>query len=658
MTMEDRGVNRTSAGDPGEDRPATQEPTEVRPAEVRATEVRPAEMEASTDVLASPREAPEPIDPARRADWGNFAPQPVPPPPRPGRIRRLLGHEWTLATLAAVAISALVNRRVLMHPTDTLPQDVGDPSLVAYLIAWTGHALLNDPANLWHTNAFFPAQYGLAFSDSLLGYAPFGMIGSGVTAAILRYNIIFVSAFALVLLGGYALARQLGLGRTPAAVTAAAIAFAPWRLAHGGHLQVLSMGGILLALAMLARGHGVRFRRAGGSGASAGGSQRRSAGWALAGWLVAAWQISLGFGIGLPFAYVLLAVFVVGGLGWAIRWRPGNSRWPPLRLLVADGAGGLIFTGVSVLMAQPYLRVLELYPYARRDASWVDIYSPPPDGLLIAPAESVFWGDLHETARAELSVPGEMTLLPGFALLAFAAAGLFFSVWAIWVRLALLAGAAVTALLALGTNGPGDGRFGYLLLLNLPGFEGIRTPGRLILWTTTCLALLAGGAVGALVSRAHAVAQYRGLPQPTTAAQLALLIPLALIVIEGTGDTPQSPVPRPPAALASVAAPYLVLPSDTRDVLVMLWSADRFAPTVNGQSGVDPAELQRIRQEVQTFPDAASVDFLRTVGVRTVVVPTDRAAGTPWEQAATTSIAGLDLRRDVQDDAVIFHLDP
>src|SRR5690606_32041565 len=139
------------------------------------------------------------------------------------------------------------------------------------------------------------------------------------------------------------------------------------------------------------------------------------------------------------------------------------------------------------LLAQPYLRVLELYPYARRDASWVDIYSPPPGGLLIAPAESAFWGDLHETARAELSVPGEMTLLPGFAVLAFAVAGLFFSVWAIWVRLALRAGAAATALLALGTNGPWGGRFGYLLLLELPGFEGIRTPGRLILWTTICL---------------------------------------------------------------------------------------------------------------------------------------------------------------------------
>jgi hypothetical protein len=580
------------------------------------------------------------------ADWEHFAPSVPAPPRQPGRSRRAVTHEWTIASVVALAFSAVINRGALLHPTTTLPQDSWDPSLTSYLMAWVGHALLNDPASLWHPNAFYPSPYALAYSDPLLGYAPAALIGSGPTAAVLRYNILFVLAHALVLLGGYLLARQVGLARVGAAVTAVAIAMAPWRLAQAGHLNILSTGGVLLALAMLARGHGIRL-----TGDRAGPARP---GWALAGWLVATWQLSLGFATGLVFLYVLLGAFVVGVLALAARgWRPR----PPLRLVLANAAGGGVFAATAVLLAQPYLKVLELYPSARRDAEWIEMYSPPWRGLLTAPAESWLWGGLHETARAELPVPAEMALLPGFALLALAAAGVFFSVLSIPVRVGLVIGVGVTAMLALGTRGPAEGELGYLVLLDtLPGFEGLRTPGRLILWATIGLALLAGGGVAALVDRATDTAQTRGLPRPTLSGRLALLIPLGLVLIEGLGTTPHVAVPQPPAVLATVPAPYLVLPSDVNDAHVMLWSTDRFAPLVNGESGVMPAELERTRQEILTFPDAASVAYLRELGVRTVVVPTATAAGTPWAEAATMSVAGLPLRREVTDDAVLFHL--
>src|SRR3954468_21817044 len=111
------------------------------------------------------------------------------------------------------------------------------------------------------------------------------MLGDGPLAAALRYNILFVLAHALLLIGGYALVRQLGTGRTGAAVAAVAFAYAPWRLAPGGHLDIISPGGIPLALAMLARGHGWSMRHGFRPG-------RRHSGWAAAGWLIAVWQIS------------------------------------------------------------------------------------------------------------------------------------------------------------------------------------------------------------------------------------------------------------------------------------------------------------------------------------------------------------------------------
>jgi hypothetical protein len=567
------------------------------------------------------------------------------------QVRRILAHEWTLAALTAVLISLFINRAALADPAHTLPQDIWDPSLVAYLIAWGGHALLHDPTNVWQLNTFYPAPYGLAYTDSLLAYAPAAIIGTGPEAAILRYNILFILAQALVLFGGYALARQLGVGRIGAAVAGVAVAVAPWRLAQAGHLQVLSVGGMFLALAMLARGHGVRWRRRADRPADE--PTRIRPGWALAGWLVATWQLAIGFGIGLTFLYVLLGAMLVGIVAWAVRRRP----LPSWRLLVADAGGGLVFSVVAILLALPYTKVLELYPYTKRDASWVALYSPPVNGLFTAPAESILWGDAHQVARAQLSIPGEMALLPGFALYALAAAGLFFSVWPLLTRLALGIGAVAALALSLGTHGPADGELGYLLLLHLPGFEGLRTPGRLMLWATLLLALLAAGSVGALVDLVQDTAERRGEERPPFWAGLALLVPVLLVFVEGLGTTPHAVVPAAPPSLSTVAGPVLVLPTDqVGDMPVMLWSTDRFVDMVNGGSGVVPIEQDQIRRAVVNFPDQASVGYLRGVGVQTVLVVRSMVGDGSYQQFSAMPVDALGVTREVRPDAVVFSL--
>jgi hypothetical protein len=558
-----------------------------------------------------------------------------------------INREWLIAALAALALAVALNWGALADPAHTLPQDVGDPALVSYLIAWDGHALLHDPANLWNLNAFYPARYGLAYSDALLGYAPLAFVGTGPEAAVLRYNLIFILAVALTLFGGYALARQLGVGRVGAVVAGVAVAVAPWRLAQAGHLQILSEGGILLALAMLARGHDIRWRRRTEP-------KRYRPGWALAGWLVATWQLSIGFGLGLVFAYVLLGCVAVGGAIWLVRRRP----LAPRGLLIADGVGGVVFAAAGALLSRPYLKVLELYPYERRDAAWIALYSPPLRGLITAPHESRLWGELDANTLRTLSVPGEMALLPGFALYALALFGLFVSVWSLRVRLALFAASVVTMVLVLGTNGPDDGKLGYLLLLHLPGFSGVRTPGRLIVWTTLLLALLAAGGVGALVERGTAMGQRLGLRNAAVWTQLALLVPAALVLVEGLGTTPHAQVPPAPAVLSEARPPYLVLPSNYYiDGMVMLWSTDRFGPVVNGNSGVMPLELAQTREATKQFPDAKSVAYLRQLGVRTVVVyPSLMPPGSP--DAASSPIDGLGIERAFSGEAVVFTLGP
>lgn len=588
--------------------------------------------------------------------WAAFAPAPETVPSRPRRaaraVGRLLIHEWTLATLGSLALAVLLTWPTLRYPLHTLPQDYWDPTLQAWQMAWSGHILLTNPAQLWQSNAFFPEDWSFAFSDTLLGYAPAGMIGTGPEAAILRYNIMFVLAHALATLGAYALARQLGAGRIGGAVAGASYAYAPWLLAQAGHLHVISNGGIPLALAMLARGHGYSLRH---------GYQpeRRHDGWVYAGWLVAAWQLSLGFGIGLPFAYVLGGTVLVAAVTWFLRrWviRPVKRPFGR-RLLMADVVGGLIFAGVGALLAIPYFKVAELHPQAERTIGDIADFSPPASGFFTAPGESRVWGELHEGARAALPWHPEMTLLPGFVLYALAAGGLFFSVWKLRHRLLLLAGVVVTMVLAMGTRFF-DGTFTYVPLFeHLPGWNGLRTPGRLMLWTTLLLGLLAAGAVSAFAARVREISAERIPSWPSPWLRLATLLPLVLVIAEGLNTTPHPVVPTQPAAMRTVAGPLLVLPSSQNlDQPVMLWSTTKFQDIVNGGSGFTPRQLDEVRRVSLSFPDQTSVDYLRVLGVRNVLLMRDQIAGTPWEVTVDAPVDGLGITREEIGQVVVYRL--
>ncbi|MFE9689793.1 hypothetical protein [Micromonospora sp. NPDC005806] len=615
----------------------------------------PAETTAAPSAKADDKDAPaadtKPDDP-----FTAFGPAPDPMLTRPRRavraMGRLLVHEWTLATVASLALAVLMTWPTLRYPGYTLPQDYWDPSLQSWQLAWSGHILLTDPAQLWNSNTFFPDRWSFAFSDTLLGYAPAGMIGHGPEAAILRYNIMFVLAHALATLGAYALARQLGAGRIGAAVAGASYTYAPWLLAQAGHLHILSNGGIPLALAMLARGHGWSLRYGYRP-------RRRHAGWAFAGWLVAAWQLSLGFGIGLPFAYLVAGIVLVSALVWfARRWVVRPVKRPfGRRLLLADLLGGVLFAAVGALLAVPYFKVAELHPNAARTLGDIKIYSPPASGFFTAPAESRIWGPLHEGARAALPWHPEMTLLPGFVLYALAAGGLFFSVWRVRHRLYLLAGVLVTMILAMGTRFFG-GTFTYVPLFEyLPGWNGLRTPGRMMLWTTLLLGLLAAGAATAFCARVRELAAERVPPWPGPWLRLATMLPLLLVIVEGLNVTSHPVVPQQPVAMRTVDGPMLVLPSSQNlDQPVMVWSTSRFPDMVNGGSGFTPETQAQVREVAVGFPDQASVDYLRQLGVKNVVVLRNQLGGTPWEGMLERPSDGLGVTREEVGDAVVFHL--
>lgn len=669
-----RGKPATSAAQPATLKPPTPAPPEAPPADApsQAPEAVPAEAPATAPEQV-PKAAPGELPAVRPKGLRDDRPPGAPPDPwasfattterAPGRIRRVsraaaaaLIHEYALAVYGSILLAVAMTWPTLRYPMYTLPQDTGDPALRAWQLAWSGYSLRTGEAQLWHANAFFPERFSFAFSDALIGYAPAGMLGDGVGAAILRYNIVFVLATALLLMGAYALARQLGADRTGSAVAAVAFAFAPWRLAHAGHLDVVSTGAIPLALAMLARGHGWSLRH----GFRAG---RRHAGWVVGGWLVAAWQLSLGFGIGLPFAYamgVLVLVMTVSVLSCRM-WRRLRRRaaGPILgrTVVTADVVGLLVFTGVGAVLAVPYLTAARLHSYARHTTAEIDSFSPPLRSLFIAPAESRVWGAAHAVPRGSLPWQPEMTLLPGFTLYALALVGLVFSVWTLRQRLFLLTGVLVATVLSLGT-GFFDGRWTYLpLFAHLPTWSGIRTPGRLMLWTTLLLAVLAAGAVTDFVRRAEQLSAMRVPPWPGPWLRLAMLTPLLLVVVEGLNTTPHPTVPTAPAAMRAVPGPMLVLPTAALgDQLVLLWSTDRFPQVANGTGAFVPRRQDEMRRAAVAFPDAASVEYLRRRGITTVVLLRDAVAGTPWQEAGDLAVEALGIQREDLADAVVFRL--
>ena len=222
---------------------------------------------------------------------------------------------------------------------------------------------------------------------------------------------------------------------------------------------------------------------------------------------------------------------------------------------------------------------------------------------------------------------------------------------------------AACLVLALGVATDGIKRYSpYRLLYEAaPGFQAIRTPGRITTFTTLGLALLAGGGAQRV---AGALRARRGRPIAT----LALTALAAFALFEGsmlrTGDydgdayrTP--PTQPPPAGFSSIAGPVLHLPATPHDnQSYLLWSTERFTPIVNGWSGVTPPRYVRIVRLAAAFPDRRSVAALRALGVRSVALHLARLDATPWARWRGRSIDGLGVRRSILRELVVYDLQP
>ena len=407
-------------------------------------------------------------------------------------------------------------------------------------------------------------------------------------------------------------------------------------------MQVISSGGIPLALALGVRGY--RLRRPA---------------WIVVAWVVATWQLLLGFTLGLPFAYLLMALWIIAGIVWWRRGRPQLDRG----LAVATIAGAVLFVGAGFALSRPYEHVADAHPNARRSPSDVEAFAAPPWAYVVAPDENLVWGAATGPVRDTLSNVPEETLFPGLAILVLAIAGLGSTSFPRWLRLGLGIAVVVVAVLAMGFRSTGWFLWPYRWIYELlPGWQAIRAPGRLDTFTALGLALLAGAGLQRLIAwrRLRSAAAWRG------GAAIASVVVLAILV-EGRGlpfdpfdNQAQPKVPAVPPSTASVPAPQLHLPAEraTDNRRYVLWSTDGYPKIVNGRSSLNPQFTESIIRRERGFPDRRGVKLLLRLGVRSVVLHANRAEGTPWQDAAGKPLAGLPLTRSRLGDLVVYEVQP
>jgi hypothetical protein len=562
--------------------------------------------------------------------------------------------EPALAVAVGIALALITTWPLVLHLPSRIAPDLGDPVRTAWEIAWVGHALVHSPLHLWNSNAFYPNPLSLAFSDSLLGYGPLGAIGSGTVAALVRYNLLFLFAWALCFVGAWLLARELGVGRLGAAAAGAAFAYAPYRITEAGHLHVISSGGIPLALFLLLRGY-----------------RRSSRGLLIAGWLVAAWQISLGFTLGLQFAYLMAVLALLAGLWW---WRESRKGQPPpspwSRELVAITCIGVALCGaISVYQARPYLKVAAEYPTAKRTLKEVETYSTGPWAWVAASSENRVWGSATAGARAHVNSKNESVFFPGATVLVLVLVGLAAPLYTRGLRTGLLCGVLVCSVLALGFGLTGAG-WPYRLLYDIaPGWNGVRVPGRVFTLGTLFYALLAAAGAEQLVRMARRWTAGRGGRVRGGLPALVGIVLVIGLVGEGSGHMAHPVVPQPARAEIGLPGPILGLPADgAADRIWQYFSTNGFPEIANGNSTFDIPSQDDLRGGMAGFPDRASVEKLRWYGIRTVVLHLKRGPLPPLHYsspepadplaAAAKPIAGLGVTRRRVGDIVIYTIGP
>src|SRR3989442_8890959 len=103
-----------------------------------------------------------------------------------------------LAVAGFAALAVVMTWPLAAHATRTLPGDLGDPLLNAWILGWDAQRLAHGLAGFWDAPILYPARHALAYSEHLFGVALFVAPIYWATAnAVLAYNVAFIGSYVL-----------------------------------------------------------------------------------------------------------------------------------------------------------------------------------------------------------------------------------------------------------------------------------------------------------------------------------------------------------------------------------------------------------------------------------------------------------------------------
>jgi hypothetical protein len=484
------------------------------------------------------------VFPGAEHDVGLFATGPAPRfafhQGTPTSMRRVL-----IVAAALAALTLAYTWPLALHFQTAVPaHDRGDPLLVTWILWWSAHKIPLTAA-WWNAPAFYPSTGVFAFSENLLGLAwiswPINAIGKSPIAA---YNAAFVLSYVLSGLGAYFLGFVLTRRHDAAFLAALAFAFAPYRLSHTHHLQLLSSYWMPVAIAALHLY--VEDER-----------PRWAALFAVS-WLMQA--------LACGYYFFYLTLFAGLWLAWFGGRRFTRRAWLGLGVLWLTAGIAL----APVLLG--YRAIQAGYGFKRSPVEIVN-YSADIAGLWSAPPDSLVWSWLGGWASSESQQ------FPGVTVVILACAAIALAVERRTARGTTTFYVAAAVLMWMLSLGPRPALHGgtldmpgpYALLASLPGFNGMRVPARLWMVAVVCLSACASLALARIQSP-------RARRLVFAVAALGILAdgwPRAIGII----DAPPMRVTRTPA----VARLGLPMPATESETMYGAIAQDR--PVFNGYSG-------------------------------------------------------------------------
>ena len=511
-----------------------------------------------------------------------------------------------LAALAFAAITCAYTWPLPAHATSAVAHDRGDPLLVTWILWWTSHTVPLTEA-WWNAPAFYPSTGVLAFSENLLSLAPITAPIVRVTdSPLLAYNTAFLLSYVFSGLAAYFLAFVLTRCHAASFVAGIAFAFAPYRLSHTQHLQLLSSYWMPVAIAALHL-------------------FAASPRWRWAALFAGAWALQA-----LASGYYLFFLTSFAAL-WMMWFIPGRV---PLRQavrlllawLVAGCALAPIFFGYRLVHAS--------YGFKRSPVEMVN-YSADVAGLVSASPDSWLWSWLHASVSSESEqFPGltiVLLLLLGaarrwlapkvpatFAAGAerggnFGASGrgpvVFYALSAALMWMFSLGPAPRIAGTAIGMPGP------YALLATLPGFDGMRVPARFWMVAVLCLAVCAAF----IVARIQSPRTRRAVAAAAVIGCLLDAWPRAFPVVAAPGVR----------VTTSQARARLGLPLHEAETETMYGAIPQKRPVFNGYSGYAAPQHAALRDLLEQR-DPAILDRLAATEPIEVIVESAGDADGGW----------------------------